>query len=164
MSELKNKIYAHVDDALHHIDVWKQSGCEVVFTNGCFDILHLGHIVYLEEAASCGDKLIVGLNMDKSVQKLKGDNRPIHNEASRAGVLAALKVVNMVILFSEETPLKMIKKITPDVLVKGGDYAVSKIVGSKHVVENGGEVMALSLVDGYSTSAAIEKIRASSPI
>ena len=161
MAETKHKIFLRAIDALTQIDLWKQSGCEIVFTNGCFDILHLGHITYLEEASACGDKLVIGLNMDASVKKLKGDDRPIHHEESRAAVLAALQAVDMIILFSEETPLKLIKTITPDVLVKGGDYTMSNIVGSKHVREHGGVVKALSLIEGYSTSAVIDKILAS---
>lgn len=138
---------------------WKSAGKKIVFTNGCFDILHAGHIAYLSEAASLGDVLIVGLNSDSSVCQLKGPNRPVNDELSRASMLATMFFIDAVVLFSEETPLELIKSIAPDVLVKGGDYEVHQIAGSKEVLENGGAVKILSFLPGYSSSAIIEKIK-----
>lgn len=131
---------------------------KVVFTNGCFDILHLGHVDYLEKAASKGDKLIVALNTDASVSKLKGPTRPINNEIARARIMAALSFVDAVVFFSEDTPLSLIKRLKPDVLVKGSDYTISNIVGADIVMENGGKVETIELVDGYSTTNIINKI------
>ena len=131
----------------------------IVFTNGCFDILHPGHVEYLEEAKSLGDFLIVGLNSDSSVQRLKGPTRPINNEADRKAMLSALKAVDLVITFDEDTPHDLIRVLQPDVLVKGGDWSVDGIVGSDIVLANGGEVISLSFKDGYSTSNLINKIQ-----
>ena len=135
---------------------WKDQ--KVVFTNGCFDILHLGHVDYLEKAASKGNKLIVALNTDASVSKLKGPTRPINNEIARARIMAALSFVDAVVFFSEDTPLSLIKRLKPDVLVKGSDYTISNIVGADIVMENGGKVETIELVDGYSTTNIINKI------
>ncbi|WP_296622271.1 D-glycero-beta-D-manno-heptose 1-phosphate adenylyltransferase [Marivirga sp.] len=135
---------------------WKDQ--KVVFTNGCFDILHLGHVDYLEKAASKGDKLIVALNRDASVSKLKGPNRPVNNEHARARIVAALSFVDVVVFFSEDTPLSLIKQLIPDILVKGSDYKISNIVGADIVMENGGKVETIELVDGYSTTNIINKI------
>jgi rfaE bifunctional protein nucleotidyltransferase chain/domain len=131
---------------------------KVVFTNGCFDILHRGHVSYLNEAKSLGDKLIIGLNSDASVKRLKGDSRPINSESDRKFVLENLKAVDEVFIFEEDTPLELIKKIMPDVLVKGGDWSVDQIVGSKEVLQNGGEVKSLKFIEGKSTTGIIEKI------
>lgn len=130
---------------------------KIVFTNGCFDLLHIGHVTYLEEAKKLGDILIVGINTDASVQKLKGPTRPIQNENDRAEILAALKAVDHCILFSEDTPLNLIKSIKPDVLVKGGDWQIHQIVGSAFVLSYGGLVKSLHFVNGKSTTALIEK-------
>lgn len=130
---------------------------KIVFTNGCFDLLHIGHITYLEEAKKLGDILIVGINTDDSVKKLKGPSRPIQNEKDRSAILAALKAVDHTVLFSEDTPLNLIKKVKPDVLVKGGDWKIEQIVGSDFVLANGGTVKSLNFVDGRSTTAIIEK-------
>lgn len=130
---------------------------KIVFTNGCFDILHRGHVTYLKEARDLGDLLIVGINSDQSVQKLKGPTRPINNEVDRKYVLESLKAVDFVEIFPEETPLELIKKIKPSVLVKGGDWPIDKIVGAEFVLKNGGIVKSLNFVDGYSTSNVIEK-------
>jgi rfaE bifunctional protein nucleotidyltransferase chain/domain len=135
---------------------WKDQ--KVVFTNGCFDILHLGHVDYLEKAASKGNKLIVALNTDASVSKLKGPTRPINNEIARARIMAALSFVDAVVFFSEDTPLSLIKRLKPNVLVKGSDYTISNIVGADIVMENGGKVETIELVDGYSTTNIINKI------
>lgn len=131
---------------------------KVVFTNGCFDILHPGHVAYLFEAKSLGDVLVVGLNSDASVKRLKGPSRPINDENSRKYVLESLKPVDFVEIFDEDTPLTLIKKIMPDVLVKGGDWKPEQIVGSKEVLENGGTVRSLKFIDGHSTTNIIEKI------
>ena len=139
------------------LQTYKNKNLKVVFTNGCFDLLHIGHVRYLEEAASLGDILIVGINTDASVQKLKGPTRPIQNENDRAEILASLKSVQHTILFGEETPLELIQKIKPDVLVKGGDLAIPQIVGSDFVLKNGGKVLSLQFVDGKSTTSLIHK-------
>lgn len=132
---------------------------KIVFTNGCFDILHRGHVTYLSEAKKLGDILIVGLNSDASVKKLKGPERPINNELDRQYVLSQLKAVDFVEIFDEETPLNLILKIKPNILVKGGDWKIDQIVGAKEVIQNGGEVFSLNFVDGYSTTSIIHKIQ-----
>jgi len=132
---------------------------KTVFTNGCFDILHIGHVHYLNEAKSLGDKLVVGLNSDSSVKRLKGDERPINHELDRKFVLENLKAVDEVIIFDDDTPIELIKKINPDILVKGGDWPIEKIVGHEHVLANGGLVKSLSFKDGYSTTSTLEKIK-----
>ena len=131
---------------------------KIVFTNGCFDLLHVGHIKYLSQAKDLGDILIIGLNSDKSVKKLKGNNRPINSFEDRAKLLAALKSVDLVIKFEEQTPENLIKEIIPDVLVKGGDYDIEEIVGYQTVIDNGGQVKTLSFYDGYSSTNYIDKI------
>ncbi|MBT31222.1 MAG: D-glycero-beta-D-manno-heptose 1-phosphate adenylyltransferase [Thalassobius sp.] len=140
-------------------NTWANNNNKVVFTNGCFDILHLGHVDYLEKSAALGDKLIIGLNTDASVSKLKGPSRPVNNEYARARLLAALSFVDAVVLFGEPTPLNLIETLSPDILVKGDDYAIEDIVGGKHVLENGGEVKTVSLVQGFSTTDIIKKIK-----
>lgn len=137
----------------------KSENKKLVFTNGCFDILHKGHITYLNEAKNLGDVLIIGVNSDASVKKLKGDDRPVTNEQDRMFALDNLKAVDYVILFTEDTPYNLIKEIQPDVLVKGGDWKAHDIVGSDIVLNNGGEVKSLNFVNGYSTSSILEKIR-----
>jgi D-glycero-beta-D-manno-heptose 1-phosphate adenylyltransferase len=139
--------------------LWRFQNEKIVFTNGCFDLLHIGHLTYLREAKALGTKLIVGLNSDASVQRLKGATRPINDEATRSALLAAFYFVDAVVFFEEDTPHDLITSILPDVLVKGGDYEIATIVGSKEVLENGGEVKVLSFVEGYSSSAIIEKIK-----
>ena len=136
----------------------KSEGKKIVFTNGCFDLLHVGHIKYLSQAKDLGDILIIGLNSDKSVKKLKGNNRPINSFEDRAKLLAALKSVDLVIMFEEQTPENLIKEIIPDVLVKGGDYDIEEIVGYQTVIDNGGRVKTLSFYDGYSSTKYIDKI------
>lgn len=137
---------------------WKNDGAKVVFTNGCFDILHLGHIDYLEKASQMGNKLIIGLNSDDSVRGLKGTNRPINGEYSRARLLAALGFVDAVIIFNESTPKLLIDKLLPNVLVKGGDYRIDEIVGADTVQAHGGKVTTIDLVSGYSTTKLIQQI------
>ena len=136
----------------------KSEGKKIVFTNGCFDLLHVGHIKYLSQAKDLGDILIIGLNSDKSVKKLKGNNRPINSFEDRAKLLAALKSVDLVIMFEEQTPENLIKEIIPDVLVKGGDYNIEEIVGYQTVIDNGGQVKTLSFYEGYSSTNYIDKI------
>lgn len=147
---------------------WKSNGEKIVFTNGVFDILHLGHVDYLEKAKSLGNKLIVGINDDASVKRLgKGDERPINPENARASIIASLRAVDAVILFTEDTPYNLITSVLPDTLVKGGDYDPEEtnpsskkyMVGSKEVKASGGSVIAIPLVDGYSTTAIVKKLR-----
>jgi len=136
---------------------WKNNKETIVFTNGCFDIIHLGHIKYLAQAASLGSKLIIGLNSDASVKRLKGNDRPINNQYARSFVLAALFMVDAVIIFEEDTPEILIKNISPDILVKGGDYEEKNIVGAEFVKNNGGEIQIISFIEGYSTTKIINK-------
>ncbi|RYZ63677.1 MAG: D-glycero-beta-D-manno-heptose 1-phosphate adenylyltransferase [Proteobacteria bacterium] len=136
-----------------------RNGRKVVFTNGVFDLLHVGHVRYLQEAKSLGDLLVIGVNTDASVQKLKGPTRPLQNEASRAEILAALGAVDFTVLFSEDTPEKLIHEIRPDVLVKGGDYTVETIVGAPFVLSYGGQVRPLQFVDGFSTTSLVKKMQ-----
>jgi D-beta-D-heptose 7-phosphate kinase/D-beta-D-heptose 1-phosphate adenosyltransferase len=143
-------------------NTWRMKGDRIVFTNGCFDILHRGHVEYLQEAAALGDRLVVGLNSDTSVRRQnKGPERPLNDEQSRAKVLAALRLVDAVIIFEEDTPLELIQAIGPDVLVKGGDWSEDRIVGAPLVRAHGGSVHSLKLVDGFSTTALVERIRRS---
>ncbi len=140
-------------------DVLKRnSGRRIVFTNGVFDILHAGHVEYLAKAKALGDILIVGLNRDSSVRRLKGPNRPLQRESDRAIIVAALKAVDYVVMFAEDTPEKLIKEICPDVLVKGADYAIAEIVGADFVLANGGEVKRIPLKKGRSSSSVIERM------
>jgi D-beta-D-heptose 7-phosphate kinase/D-beta-D-heptose 1-phosphate adenosyltransferase len=141
------------------IHQWKMLGKTFAFTNGCFDILHEGHLYSLGQAAKQADHLVVGVNSDRSVKKLKGDTRPINNEQSRAKVLASLLVTDAIVIFEEDTPLELIKTIMPDVLIKGGDYKVEDIAGAKEVIANGGKVVINPLLDGFSTTATISKMK-----
>lgn len=135
---------------------------KIVFTNGCFDILHRGHVTYLNEAKKQGDLLVLGLNSDASVKRLKGESRPINNEQDRKFVLENLKCIDYVEIFEEDTPLNLILKVKPSILVKGGDWKPEDIVGGKEVLEWGGDVRSLNFVDNYSTTNVIEKINAES--
>lgn len=137
----------------------ENKGKKIVFTNGCFDILHRGHVSYLTEAKKLGDLLVVGINSDASVKRLKGDDRPINNEKDRQYVLSQLKAVDFVEIFEEDTPLSLILKVRPQVLVKGGDWKINQIVGAKEIIADGGEVFSLNFVDGYSTTNIIHKIQ-----
>lgn len=143
----------------HQVKRWRLLDKTIAFTNGCFDILHEGHLEILSQAAALGDILVVGVNTDASVKKLKGESRPVNNESFRAQMLAALTMVDAVVLFDEETPLELIRLIEPDTLIKGGDYAIEQIAGAEDVIKNGGEVKIIPLVKGYSTTAFIQKIR-----
>jgi rfaE bifunctional protein nucleotidyltransferase chain/domain len=154
---LKNKIL-NLDDLETEIPKWRNNHEKIVFTNGCFDLIHVGHIEYLAKAADLGDKLVIGLNTDDSVKRLKGPNRPVLDQQARAETLAALFFVDAVIFFDEDTPYELIKIIKPDILVKGGDYQIDDIVGADIVKNYGGVVETIPLVQGYSTSNIIEKI------
>ena len=139
---------------------WKANGEKVVFTNGCFDILHLGHVDYLEKSSEFGTQLIVAVNSDASVRTLeKGVERPVNSEYARARLIAALGFVSMVIIFGESTPLELIQSLSPDVLVKGDDYTIETIVGAKEVIASGGEVKTIALVPDYSTTKIIQKLK-----
>lgn len=138
----------------------RNKGKKIVFTNGCFDIIHKGHVTYLAEAKKLGDLLVVGLNSDASVKRLKGPERPINNELDRQYVMSQLKPVDFVEIFTEDTPLNLILKVNPKVLVKGGDWKIEQIVGGKEVIAAGGDVFSLNFVDGYSTTSIIHKIQA----
>jgi rfaE bifunctional protein nucleotidyltransferase chain/domain len=155
---IQQKIFS-LDDLSRKINVWRLLNRSIVFTNGCFDILHLGHVQYLAKAKEQGDVLIVGLNSDQSVACNKGPGRPINNEAARAFVLASLHVVDAVVLFSEETPYTLIKQVQPDVLVKGADYKAEQIVGYDIVTQRGGKVITINLTEGYSTTGLINRMK-----
>jgi len=138
---------------------WRLDNQKIVFTNGCFDLLHPGHLNYLLEAAELGQKLVIGLNSDSSVKRLKGTMRPINDEPARASFLACLYFVDAICIFDEDTPLELIKAVEPDILVKGGDYTIADIVGAKEVLANGGLVKTLTFLPGYSTTNLIKKIQ-----
>ncbi len=140
---------------------WRLLGKTIAFTNGVFDILHPGHIFSLSQAAKEADILIVGLNADTSVKRLKGDSRPVNNQHSRALVLASLVVVDAIVLFEEDTPRDLIKAIMPDVLIKGGDYTVAQIAGAAEVMANGGRVVINPILEGFSTTSLIEQLKSS---
>ena len=141
------------------LNIWRFKGKKVVFTNGCFDLLHLGHIDYLSKAADLGDVLVIGLNTDQSVSRIKGPHRPITDQKSRSGILASLFFVDAIIPFDEETPLDLIKLVQPDVLVKGSDYKAEEIVGYEVVSAKGGQVETIDFLPGYSTSLIENKIK-----
>jgi rfaE bifunctional protein nucleotidyltransferase chain/domain len=136
----------------------KRIGKKIVFTNGCFDIIHAGHISYLEKARSLGDILVVGVNSDESVKRLKGENRPVNKENDRLYILSAIRYIDFVTLFTEDTPYNLIKTIVPDILVKGGDWNINDIVGKDIVEKNNGKVIAIDYLNGYSTTSILEKI------
>ena len=146
-------------DNIEIINRIKDERKKIVFTNGCFDILHVGHVRYLAQAKKLGDFLIIGLNSDSSVKELKGEDRPINSFEDRATLLSAIKSVDLVIMFEEQTPENLIKDIVPDILVKGGDYNIEDIVGYQTVIQNGGQVKTLSFYDGYSSTNYINKIK-----
>ncbi len=156
--KIRNKILNRSDLVLK-VKEWKLNNEVIVFTNGCFDIIHPGHVSYLAEAADLGTRLIVALNTDLSVKKLKGDHRPILDEKGRSLILAALECTDAVVLFDEDTPESLIAEIIPHVLVKGDDYSIQEIAGHKTVLDNGGKVITIRLTPGYSTSAIEKKIR-----
>jgi D-glycero-beta-D-manno-heptose 1-phosphate adenylyltransferase len=158
IQSIPDKIFT-VDTLQHQLKRWRLLNKKIVFTNGVFDILHEGHIASLSEAALHGNILIVGVNADASVKRLKGNSRPVNNEHSRALLLAALVITDAVIVFEEDTPLNIITAIMPDVLVKGGDYTLEQIVGAKEVLANGGEVKIAPILQGFSTTAIIERMK-----
>ena len=146
-------------DWINKVKKWKNEGKKIVFTNGCFDIIHAGHVDYLEKAKSLGDVLIVGLNSDESVRRIKGKDRPVNIQEHRKRVLEALKPVDLVVVFDEDTPERLIKQIKPDVLVKGGDWSIENIVGADFVRSYGGKVFTIDFVYDVSTTKIIEKAR-----
>lgn len=148
--------WAHACDT---VEDWRRNGLRIVFTNGCFDLLHPGHIAYLGEAKALGDRLIIGLNDDASIHRLKGPARPVNPLADRAAMLEALRMVDLVVPFSEDTPLELIHALRPDILVKGGDYRPETIVGAEEVRGWGGEVVVIPFLDGHSSTGLIERIR-----
>ncbi|MBS4042840.1 MAG: D-glycero-beta-D-manno-heptose 1-phosphate adenylyltransferase [Chitinophagaceae bacterium] len=155
---IESKIFT-LEQLIRQIQSWRVLGKTIAFTNGCFDILHSGHIFSLSQAAKEADYLIVGVNSDDSVRRLgKDPNRPINNENSRSQILAALTIVDAVIVFNEDTPLELITSLMPDVIVKGGDYTIEQIVGAKEVIANGGRVVINEIVEGFSTTNIIKKI------
>lgn len=146
------------DAAADTVKGWKLQGKKVVFTNGCFDILHAGHVHYLNKARSAGDVLVVGVNSDASVQRLKGEKRPIAPVTDRCSVLSGLEAIDALVIFDEDTPAQIIEKLLPDILVKGADWPMDKIVGAKTVLAHGGEVKTIEFLEGQSTSSIIERI------
>ncbi|MFA6945810.1 MAG: D-glycero-beta-D-manno-heptose 1-phosphate adenylyltransferase [Pedobacter sp.] len=145
-----------------NLNIWRLLGKKIVFTNGCFDLLHLGHIDYLSKAADLGDKLVIGLNSDASASALKGPGRPITDQVSRSLMLASFSFVDAVILFDEPTPLELIRRVRPNILVKGADYTIEQIVGADLVLQNGGQVKTIEYLPGYSTTLIEKKIRSTS--
>ena len=156
--DLQKKILP-LSDLQNKVEQWKREGKTIAFTNGCFDILHAGHIASLLQASKEGDKLVVALNADSSVKGLKGDNRPVNDEKARAVVMAALGMVDAVTIFSDPTPKDLIIAIKPDVLVKGGDYKVEDIAGAKEVIGWGGRIVINPIVEGFSTTSIIQKMK-----
>ena len=155
----EHRIFSHRSAIGDILDSWRAENERIVFTNGVFDLLHPGHVAYLEEAAALGTKLVLGLNSDASAKKLgKGEHRPINDQRSRALVVAGLRSIDMVVLFDEATPLELIETVRPAVLVKGGDYRIETVVGAEEVLRYGGEVKLLRFLDGYSTTAIEQKI------
>jgi len=148
-----------VAEASIQVKAWQKAGQKVVFTNGCFDLVHLGHVDYLEKARNLGDRLVLGLNSDSSVGRFKGPERPLQDQNSRARVLAAMVFVDLVVFFDEDTPLNLISQLVPNILVKGSDYLAENIVGADVVKKHGGEVKTIDFVPGYSTTRIVEKIK-----
>ncbi|MBQ2852733.1 MAG: D-glycero-beta-D-manno-heptose 1-phosphate adenylyltransferase [Bacteroidales bacterium] len=158
LEKINDKILSE-NALLDRLKVWRREGKSIVFSNGCFDILHRGHVEYLSKAADLGDILVIGLNTDASVKRLKGPSRPVNDEKARAVVLAALQFVDAVVFFDEDTPYNLIKCVRPDVLVKGKDYKAEDIVGYDIVTNNGGRVETIELVEGFSTTKVIEALK-----
>lgn len=157
--KLRQKIFKNKEALASILHAWQQENKKIVFTNGCFDILHRGHIEYLAKAADFGDVLVIGLNSDDSVSRIKGPHRPIQDEISRAHIMAALEFVDLVVYFNEDTPYDLIKTVQPDVLVKGADYKAENIVGYDIVKAKGGEVETIEFLPGHSTSAIEARIK-----
>ena len=158
LKKINNKIF-DLQLLMKNIEKWRGEKKKIVFTNGCFDLIHLGHIEVLARSSDLGDKLIIGVNSDLSIKKLKGENRPIIEESSRIRQLSALEFVDAVILFDEETPIKLIETIKPDVITKGGDYTAKNVVGKEVVSQKNGEVVIIPLTQGYSTTSILNKIK-----
>ena len=158
LKKINNKIF-DLQLLMKNIEKWRGEKKKIVFTNGCFDLIHLGHIEVLARSSDFGDKLIIGVNSDLSIIKLKGKNRPIIEESSRIKQLSALEFVDAVVLFDEDTPLKLIETIKPDVITKGGDYTAKNIVGNEVVSQKNGEVIIIPLTRGYSTTSILNKIK-----
>lgn len=158
LNKLKAKIF-NIKNLSQIINEWRLNGDKIVFTNGCFDLIHLGHLEILARSADLGDKLIVGINSDMSIKKIKGNSRPIIEEDSRAKQLAAIEFIDAVILFNEDTPYNLINILKPDVLTKGGDYKKNDIVGNQLINKEQGEVVIIPLTQGYSTTSILEKIK-----
>ncbi len=156
--KIESKILT-LPEALKTVENWKSTGEKIIFTNGCFDLLHMGHIDYLSKARDLGTKLIIGLNSSESVSRLKGPTRPINSTESRSAMLAAFEFVDLVIVFNEDTPLNLISTLLPNVLVKGGDYTFDTIVGAEDVKKSGGEVKVIPFLEGYSTTNIVTKIQ-----
>lgn len=156
--EIKRKIITLEQASERFNETYRQKN-RIVFTNGCFDLLHRGHIYYLAKARELGDLLVIGLNSDASVSRLKGPGRPVNSEQSRAEVLGALVLVDHIIIFEEDTPITLISALRPDILVKGGDYKREEIVGYKEVISRGGEVVIIPMLEGYSTTSMLKKSR-----
>lgn len=157
--------FSHIQQKIHNpnslpavLEMWRANGDRIVFTNGCFDLLHFGHLHYLADARDLGERLVVGMNSGASVSRLKGPHRPINDELTRTHLMAALEVVDAVILFEEDTPYELIRLVQPDILVKGGDWSPDQIVGSDIVLERGGQVLSLPFITGYSTTNIEQKI------
>lgn len=159
MNDISAKIYPSFEAFFEKLKTWKTSNYKLVFTNGCFDLLHRGHVDSLTKAARLGDKLIVGLNTDPSVSLLKGANRPIMDEQSRALLIAAMQMIDAVVMFNDETPYNLIKAIQPNVLVKGSEYTIEEIAGHDLVLARGGSVETIEMTKGISTSTLIKKIK-----
>ena len=162
MSEALKKINNKIFDLqllMKKIEKWRSENKKIVFTNGCFDLIHLGHIEILARSSDLGDKLIIGVNSDLSIKKLKGKNRPIIQESSRIKQLSALEFVDAVVLFDEETPIKLIETIKPDVITKGGDYTAKNVIGNEVVSQKNGEVVIIPLTQGFSTTSILNKIK-----
>jgi rfaE bifunctional protein nucleotidyltransferase chain/domain len=156
LNQIRSKIKT-LDEIIAASENWQSQNKRIVFTNGCFDIVHLGHIDYLSRAADLADVLVIGVNTDASVSRIKGENRPLQDELSRSMLLASFQFVEAVVLFDDDTPYELIKAIQPDVLVKGSDYKEEDIVGADIVGDKGGKIVTIDFLDGYSTSSIIEK-------
>lgn len=158
LKKIQTKIQT-LEEAISTVRDWNSSNEKIVFTNGCFDLLHLGHVDYLSKAKDLGTKLIVGVNSSESVEKLKGPSRPIHSSQTRSTILAAFEFIDLVIIFGDDTPLNLIKTLRPKILVKGGDYNLKTIVGANEVINSGGKVEIIPFLSGFSTSNIVTKIQ-----
>ena len=158
LNKLKAKIF-NIKDLSQMLKEWRSDGNKIIFTNGCFDLIHLGHLEILARSADLGDKLIVGINSDMSIKKIKGNSRPIIQEDSRAKQLAAIEFIDAVILFNEDTPYDLISFINPDIITKGGDYKKNDVIGNELMNKKAGEVVIIPLTQGYSTTSILEKIK-----